>query len=110
MSQAAAIVPRLQRVLAVKAVRQALFAAVCMLLAAILGYLYYKTQGVDIKRASEVLAALRDLKEIDARWDVEILRLRAEPAAPPAAPADTGPTLERLRRDLAAAAKALNSP
>jgi two-component system, NtrC family, sensor kinase len=110
MSQPAAIVPRLQRALAVKAVRQALFAAVCVLLAAILGYLYYKTQGVDIKRASEVLAALRDLKEIDARWDVEILRLRAEPAPPPAAPADSGPTLERLRRDLAAAAKALNSP
>src|SRR5688572_4893756 len=112
MGEPAAIVPRLQRALAVKAVRQSLFAAACVLLVAILGYLYHKTQGVDIKRASEVLGALRDLKEIDARWDAEILRLRAEPIpAQPAPPADhPGPTLERVRKDLAAAASALRSP
>jgi two-component system NtrC family sensor kinase len=112
MGEPPATVPRLQRALAVKAVRLSLFAAACVLLAAILGYLYHKTQGVDIKRASEVLGALRDLKEIDARWDAEILRLRAEPIPPPPAPpADhPGPTLERVRKDLAAAASALRSP
>ena len=110
MGEPAAIVLRIQRALALKAVRQSLFAAACIVLAAILGYLYYKTQGVDIKRASEVLAALRDLKEIDARWDVEMLRLRAEPAPPAAAPADVAPMLARVRKELAAAAKALESP
>ncbi len=110
MSKTAAIRLKLQRALGMKAVRQALLAVGCVLLAAILGYLYYQTQGVDIKRASEVLAALRELKEIDARWDVEILRLRAEPAPPPAAPADMGTMLDRVRKDLAAAIKALESP
>ena len=110
MAEPAAIVQRLQRLLAVKAARQALIGVACALLVLALGYLYYKTQGTDIKRAGEVLAALRDLKEIDARWDVEILRLRAELAVPRPPLADQGPMLTRLRKDLAAAAQALKSP
>jgi two-component system NtrC family sensor kinase len=110
MAQGAATMQRLRGVLAQRAVRQALAACSCVLLVAILGYLYYKTEGVDAKRASEALAALRNLKEIDARWDVEVLRLRAELASPPAPTADYGPALARLRKDLAAAAQALKSP
>jgi two-component system NtrC family sensor kinase len=110
MGEMELIVQRLRRALAAKAARQVLFAAACVLLAAILAYLYTKTQGIDIKRASEVLAALRDLKAIDARWDVELLRLRGELAPPAAAPVDQGPTIARLRKDLAAAAQALKSP
>jgi signal transduction histidine kinase len=110
VSRPPAIVLRLQRAAALKPVRRALFAAACLVLAAVLGYLYHKTQGVDIKRAGEVLAGLRELKEIDARWEVEILRLRFESAAPAAAPADTGPVIARLRKELAAGAQALESP
>jgi len=100
----------LQRVLAVKAARQALVAAGCILLVAILGFLYFKTQGADIKRGNEALTALRGLKEIDARWDVDIWQLRFELGQPLLPVADHGPTLARLQKELAAAAQALGSP
>ena len=100
----------LQRVLAVKAARQALVAAGCILLVAILGFLYFKTQGADIKRGNEALAALRGLKEIDARWDVDAWQLRFELGQPQPPVADHGPTLARLQKELATTAQALGSP
>jgi len=106
----APLLSALQRVLAVKAARQALVAAGCILLVAILGFLYFKTQGADIKRGNEALAALRGLKEIDARWDVDIWRLRFELGQPQPPVADYGPTLARQQKELAAAAQALGSP
>jgi len=108
--KAAAVRENLQRMLAVKAVRHALFGAGAVLLAAILGYLYVKTQGTDIKRSNEVLAALRTLKEIDARWDVDLLRSRTELTPPQVPPSDPGPALTRIRKDLADAAQVLRSP
>jgi len=70
--------------------------------AAILAFLYQKTQSVDLKQRNEVLRAFRELKEIDVRWDVEALRLRAQPLADTAhavaAPAmDPGKPLNALR-------------
>ena len=50
-----------------KAARRGLLAAVIVALAGILGYLYLKTEGADFERQNEVLAALRELKEIDSR-------------------------------------------
>ena len=47
-----------KRVLALAHARWVLAAAGALLLAGILGYLYYKTQGADFKRKSEALAAL----------------------------------------------------
>jgi len=38
--------------------------------AAILAFLYQKTQSVDLKQRNEVLRAFRELKEIDVRWDM----------------------------------------
>jgi two-component system NtrC family sensor kinase len=108
--EAALIRENFQRVLAVKAVRHALIGASAVLLAVILGYLYIKTQGTDIKRSNEVLAALRTLKEIDARWDVDVWRSRTELAPPQTPPPDPGPMLTRVRKDLADAAQALRSP
>ena len=98
------------RILEVRGARHALIAAACLLLASILGYLYLKTQGADIKRASEVLAALRALKQIDARWDVEILRSRSEPAPQPVPARDDRPEIARIQKELAAAAQAIGSP
>ena len=100
----------LQRLLAYRGARWVIVAAVAALLAAILGYLYFKTQGADVKRKNEVLTLLRELKEIDVRWDSDLWRTRTEFAAPPAATPDTGAALARVRRDLTAAAKALDSP
>src|SRR5688572_15469928 len=98
MPQLTAFLPRLPLPLPAGAARQALFGACAVLLAAILGFLYLKTQGADIKRQNEVLALLRELKEIDSRWDVEILRSRSEFEPPPAALPDHGATLARARR------------
>ena len=101
---------RLQRVLAVRAARRALIAAVCVVLATVLGFLYVKTQGADIKRGNEVLAGLRGLKEIDARWDVDTWRLRFELGTPLPPVIDYGLTFARLQKELAADAQALGSP
>jgi signal transduction histidine kinase len=92
-----------------KAARRALLAAVTVALAAILGYLYFKTEGADFKRQNEVLAALRELKEFDSRWDVDILRVHTELAPPEALPPDQGATLARIQRELAEASAALGS-
>jgi signal transduction histidine kinase len=87
--------------------RRALVALGVALLAFALGYLYYKTQGADFKRKSEVLALLRELKGIDVRWDVDLWRARMEFTAPPATLPDTTAALTRIRRDLTAASEAL---
>jgi two-component system NtrC family sensor kinase len=109
MPQFTALLTRLPRFPA-GAARQAALGACAVVLAAILAFLYFKTQGADIKRQNEVLALLHQLKEIDSRWDVEILRSRSEFEPPPAAAPDHGATLARVRRELAAAGEGLASP
>lgn len=79
-------------------------------LAVLLGFLYQKTQGADSKRQHAVLGYFRELKEMDARWDVEALRARAELASPPPAVFDHGAMLDRILRELSAAARDLDSP
>jgi len=100
----------LPRLLAVKVARWVLIATAATLLAAILGYLYFKTQGADIKRKSETLALLRELKEIDVRWDVDLWRMRTEFTAPLATVPDTGTALARVRRELTAVVPAFGNP
>lgn len=80
------------------------------LLAALLGFLYIKTQGVDIKRQNETLGHFRELKEIDARWDVEVFRARTELSLPPFPAIDHGAALARIQQELATAAHDLGSP
>jgi len=58
MPELSALIP-LPRSWMAKAARWVLLAAVTVALAAILGYLYFKTEGADFKRQNEVLAALR---------------------------------------------------
>ena len=86
----------------------ALAAAAAVVLAAILLILYARTQGADTMRQGEVLGWMRELKEIDARWDVEILRTRNDFAPP--APVDYTPQVNRLRKALTAAADETGSP
>ena len=109
MLELSALMPLLARLRMAKAARRALLAAVTVALAAVLGYLYFKTEGADFKRQNEVLAALRELKEFDSRWDVDILRVHTELAPPQALPPDQGATLARIQRELTAASAALGS-
>jgi signal transduction histidine kinase len=99
----------LARVLAVKGVRWALAATGAALLVALLGYFYLKTHGADVKRKNEVLALLRELKEIDVRWDMDLWRARTEFTPPPPTVPDTKSTLARVQRELAATAPALGN-
>jgi len=100
----------LQRVLAVSAARWLIVSAVAVVLATILGFLYFKTQGADVKRKNEVLAQLRELKEIDVRWDADLWRMHSEFAASPAGGPDSGAALARLGRDLTATGQTLGNP
>jgi len=90
--------------------RGALAVVTAALLAALLGFLYIKTQGVDIKRQNETLSYFRELKETDARWDVEVFRARAELALPQTPAIDYSAGLVRIQQELAAAAHELGSP
>jgi two-component system, NtrC family, sensor kinase len=47
---------------------------VASVLVAILAFLYLKTEALDPVRRSAVSGALRDLKQVDAEWNVELLR------------------------------------
>lgn len=49
-----------------------------LVLVAVLAFLYDKTQAVDLRKQNEILGVLRELKEIDGRWDVDVLRARIE--------------------------------
>jgi two-component system NtrC family sensor kinase len=45
-------------------------------LASTLAFLYLKTEAIDFKKQSLILSYLRELKDIDAKWDAELLRSR----------------------------------
>jgi two-component system NtrC family sensor kinase len=80
-------------------------------LVALLGFLYLKSQGIDYRQQSEVLGYLRELKEIDGRWDLEVLRARVEGASgKPLAVNDRGTRVPDLLRRLNAAAAEIDSP
>lgn len=82
-----------------------------LVLAGALGFLYQKTQGVDIKKLNEVLGQFRELKDIDVRWDVEVLRARTEaPAAAAGTAVDHTARLQRVQQALSTAAKEVESP
>jgi len=55
-----------------------LFGLAALVLVGVLMFLYDKTQAVDLRRQNEILGFLRELKEIDGRWDVDVLRARLE--------------------------------
>src|SRR5476651_633083 len=71
---------------------------------AALVFLYDKTQAVDLRDQNEVLGLLRELKEIDNRWDFDVLRARTELATTAVAAtnrtADAAKALQSLAADV----------
>src|SRR5688572_4771650 len=88
--------------------RNSLLGLAAAALVAALVYLYDKTQAVDLRESNEVLALLRELKEIDARWDVDILRARLERGGPPAL--NRTPSARKALQALADAVRRTESP
>ena len=83
-----------------RALHNVLLAIASLAMIAVLGFLYLKTQSVDLPEQNEILGLLHELKNIDSRWDVDVLRARAEFGAESVAPIDrraqAGKTLKRL--------------
>ena len=57
-------------------------ALLALILVAGLGVLYAKTETIDLRGPNEIASLLRELKEFDGLWDVDVVRLN--PAALPA--------------------------
>jgi signal transduction histidine kinase len=90
--------------------RHLLFAIVALALIAALAFLYDKTQAVDLGERNDVAALLDTLREIDGRWDIDVLRERTEldpnqPAAP-----NRNATARKALASLAAAVPRADSP
>lgn len=83
---------------------------VAVTLVALLGFLYVRSQGVDYKKQGDILGYLRELKEIDGRWDLEVLRARVEGTTGKIQPvADRGSRVPDLLRRLREDSAELNS-
>lgn len=91
--------------------RLLLFVIGAVALVSLLAFIYLKSQGVDYRQQNEILGYLRELKEIDARWDLEVLRARVEGASGKApVVADRGTRVPDLLRRLKTAAAEIDSP
>lgn len=91
--------------------RLLLTALLAAALVALLGFLYLKSQGIDYRAQGEILGYLRELKEIDGRWDVEVLRSRVEGTSGKAPPAESrSARASELLRRLQQSAGELASP
>ena len=88
-----------------KATRTVLLVAVAAVLLGTLAFLYSRTEAIDFKRDAQVLSLLRELRDLDTRWDADAARLATSPPGAPA-PADRSGPLARILRELETAAAA----
>ncbi len=79
-------------------------------LVAALVFLYDKTQAIDLRERNEILGFLRELKEIDGRWDVDVLRARVEFSASELPAINRGAAAEKALQNLAEASQRTASP
>ena len=49
-------------------------AIVAIVLVSALAFVYQKTQAVDLRERNDIAALLGTLREIDGRWDIDVLR------------------------------------
>jgi len=87
------------------AARTALLVAAAAVLLGTLAFLYSRTEAIDFKRDAQVLSLLRELRDLDTRWDADATRLATAPPGAPA-PADRSSSLARILRELEGAAPA----
>lgn len=108
---ALAALARWRHIVMSRRARAPLTVLVAVALVALLGFLYLRSQGVDYRRQNEILGYLRDLREIDARWDIEVLRARVEGTSGKVRPADDrGTRAPELLRRLQQSAADAGSP
>ena len=79
--------------------RGALIGIVAIVLLGMLVFLYSRTQALDFKTDAATLSLLRELKELDTRWDADAA-LYAATLAPDVSVPERGATLARILREL----------
>jgi signal transduction histidine kinase len=72
-------------------------------------FLYKKTEAVNLREYNAVLGTLRELKEIDVRWDVDVLRARLDIDPAGAPQIDRAPAAQKALQNLEAASKTVAS-
>src|SRR5262245_39239760 len=78
-------------------------------LVGVLAYLYVMSQGGDLKRQTQIVTDLRNLKEIDTRWNRDLAAARSDALATEPRARDSMVRLQPLLDDLAAETAALNN-
>jgi signal transduction histidine kinase len=89
--------------------RHLLMAIVALALVAALAFLYDKTQAVDLSERNDIAALLGTLREIDARWDVDVLHERTELEPNPVPAPNRTAAAKKALADLTAAVPHANS-
>ena len=87
-----------------------LLAAGATIMVAALFFLYEKTAAVDLRERNEVLATLRELKDIDVRWDIDVLRTRFEFDHAGNTRIDRAPAARKALQSLQTAGQSMGSP
>lgn len=93
-----------------ESLQNALLALGAAALVGALFYLYNKTEAVDLRERNNILGTLRELKDIDVRWDVDVLRARLDLDPAGAPQIDRAPAARKALQSLAAADRIVGSP
>ncbi len=91
------------------ALQNGLLAIAALALIGVLAFLYDKTQAGDMRGQGEALSRLRELKEIDARWDADVQRSASEREAASGPLLDRRAALDSTLRRLSATARDASS-
>jgi signal transduction histidine kinase len=80
-----------------------------LVLVAVLAFLYVMSQGGDLRRQTQIVADLRNLKEIDTRWNRDIAAARSDTANAEPSTQDPLARLQPLLDDLTSETAALKN-
>ena len=90
--------------------RHLLFTLITLGLIAVLAFLYYKTQAVNLAERNEVVTLLRGLQDIESRWDLDVLQMRQEADSGMLTIPDRSSQVKNNLRLLSNARKQVSSP
>ena len=90
--------------------RHLLITIVTFGLIAALAFLYNKTEAVDLGERNEIIALLRELQEIESRWDIDVMQMHMEMDSSSMPMPNRATAAQNVLRTLANAARRVNSP
>ena len=63
---------------------RAAYVAIALALVAVLAFLIAQTRTIDREAYNDIITTLRELKQVDAEWNVDVLRAKIRSAMPQA--------------------------